>query len=148
MVRSRGARNIRHPGGYLTTRLPSAAGGFGGLPLVGRHTELAELNRLVDRAADGGAVALVEGEAGIGKTRLVEEALESARSADATVLSSRAEEVDAHRPFGAVVDCVAAAAEPAMRDRLRDALGPAEPAPDVAAERRAPRAAGFPRRTR
>jgi predicted ATPase len=52
----------------------------------------------------GGRVAVVEGEAGIGKTRLVEVALESARAADAVVLATKAEELEAHRPFGPIVD--------------------------------------------
>jgi DNA-binding CsgD family transcriptional regulator len=52
----------------------------------------------------GGRVAVVEGEAGIGKTRLVGVALEAARTADAVVLAAKAEELEAHRPFGPIAD--------------------------------------------
>jgi hypothetical protein len=74
--------------------------------LVGRLPELAALDEIVGSVRRGGRLAVVEGEAGIGKTRLVEAALENARGAGAAVLSSRAEELEAHRPFGAILDCV------------------------------------------
>jgi DNA-binding SARP family transcriptional activator len=51
---------------------PAATPGL--LPLVGRTRELAELERAWDAAAAGaGAVAVIRGEAGIGKTRLATE---------------------------------------------------------------------------
>lgn len=48
-----------------------------GLPLIGREGELARIEDALARAAagDGPAAVLLHGEAGIGKTRLVEEAL-------------------------------------------------------------------------
>lgn len=56
---------------------PVAGGGApfpGSLALVGRERELAELERIWGSAAGGaGAVAVLRGEAGIGKTRLVSE---------------------------------------------------------------------------
>ncbi len=43
-------------------------------PLIGRATQLEQLDRLYGRASEGeGAVALLWGEAGVGKTRLLEE---------------------------------------------------------------------------
>ncbi len=50
--------------------------------LVGRDAELARLRALYDRAASGdGQVVLIEGEAGIGKTRLVDEFVSALRQA-------------------------------------------------------------------
>jgi tetratricopeptide (TPR) repeat protein len=50
------------------------------LPLVGRQTELAELLRLAEAAARGqGGMALVYGEAGVGKTRLLGELARNAQ---------------------------------------------------------------------
>ena len=47
---------------------------------VGRSGELETLGGLLDRTLAGeGQLALIEGEAGIGKTRLLAEALESVR---------------------------------------------------------------------
>lgn len=48
--------------------------GWRDLPLIGRESELAALSRLcAEASARGGGLALVAGEAGAGKTRLVEE---------------------------------------------------------------------------
>lgn len=50
-----------------------------GPPMVGRHTERAAIGRLLDAVRDGlGAVLVLTGEAGIGKTRLLEYAAEQA----------------------------------------------------------------------
>ena len=63
-------------------------------------------------------MAVVEGEAGIGKTRLVEAALEAARAGDAAVLATKAEELEAHRPFGPIVDLAVGR----WRERLQEQL--------------------------
>src|ERR1700736_5002297 len=50
-------------------------------PLIGRSAEMSRLARVLDQSSLGAGVAfLVSGEAGIGKTRLAEEALALARS--------------------------------------------------------------------
>ena len=103
-------------------------------PLVGRETELAALEAIVRTVRRGGRLAVIEGEAGIGKTRLVEAVLDAARGSGATVLAAQAEELEAHRPFAAIVDCVAAAG-PAWRGRLDEHLRGWDIRPDVAGER-------------
>src|SRR5262249_56984775 len=56
-------------------------------PFVGRTAELARLGqRLRDARAGHGSVVLLEGEAGIGKTRTPEEPAQTARPAGAVVL--------------------------------------------------------------
>ena len=100
-------------------------------PLVGRDSELAALVSLVRTVRRGGRLAVVEGEAGIGKTRLVDAALDEARTTGAKVLSARAEELDAYRPFTPIVDCVP---EP-WRERVDAHLRAWETGPDAAAER-------------
>jgi len=63
-----------------------------GTQLIGRVAEVVALDRLRAGAERGsGAVALVVGEAGIGKTALVEEAAARARAAGMTVLAGRAD---------------------------------------------------------
>lgn len=61
--------------------------------LVGRDAEVALLRNLLDAAASGcGSVLLVAGEAGIGKSRLLQEAGELARQRGLVVLRGRAVE--------------------------------------------------------
>ncbi len=56
--------------------------------LVGRTTELGELNAALDQAIGGaGGLVVVDGEAGIGKSRLLEEFVAGARRSGAHVLT-------------------------------------------------------------
>ena len=95
--------------------------------LVGRAAELAMARGLVDGLAAGrGAVLLVAGEAGIGKTRLLDEVAARAADGGLTVLSGRA--VQGGGTFRAVAGAVlvlddpAHAAHPTLRG-YRTALG-------------------------
>ena len=82
----------------------------------GREAETAVLGEALDRVASGRrAVVLIEGEAGIGKTRLLDAALEDARGRGMQVAAGRAEELERTRPFGAVADafgCVRSSHDP------------------------------------
>jgi hypothetical protein len=72
--------------------------------ILGRQGELGVLRDAVGDARVGrGRIVLIEGEAGIGKTCLVDACL--AELADGfQVLRTRAHELDRHRPFGAFVE--------------------------------------------
>src|ERR1700704_7037828 len=73
--------------------------------LVGRGTELNELLAALERAAGGaGGLAFVEGEAGIGKTFLLQEALAGAEAMGFRCFAGSAEELECHRPFGAIAE--------------------------------------------
>lgn len=75
--------------------------------MVGREKELAGLCEVVESAVGGhGRTAIVEGEAGIGKSRLVAEACALARRRGATVLQGRADDLGRDRPLGAFVDAL------------------------------------------
>jgi DNA-binding CsgD family transcriptional regulator len=84
--------------------------------LRGRETETRVLREALDRVARGGqAIVLVEGEAGIGKTRLLEEALADAAARGMQVAAGRADEVEQARPFGLMAGafgCVPGSADP------------------------------------
>src|SRR5689334_3452642 len=83
-----------------------------GTALVGRRAELTALRSAVDRAARGtGAAVVVLGEAGIGKSRLVAEAVDRARAAGMAVLTGRAV------AGGGAYRAVAAALAGHLRDR-------------------------------
>ncbi len=77
-------------------------------PLVGRSGEWERLLAAYDRAAPG-HVVLVEGEAGIGKTRLAEEFLAHVRSQGAVMLTARCYEGEANLAFGPFVEVLGTA---------------------------------------
>jgi DNA-binding CsgD family transcriptional regulator len=71
--------------------------------LVGRDAELALAVGEVARLRDGRAAVLtIEGEAGVGKTRLVEAILDDARSSGMALFCGRAHPFERTRPFGVV----------------------------------------------
>ncbi len=74
------------------------------LPLVGRTSERAALIRAYDRHAAGGYVVAIEGEAGIGKTRLAEELLAYARGHGATAITVRCYEGETSVAYGPIAD--------------------------------------------
>ncbi len=79
------------------------------LVLLERDWELSEIERVIAVARDGrGGVVVLSGEAGIGKSSLIEDAL--AESSDIRVLAGRCDDLFAARPFGPVRDLVAGAA--------------------------------------
>jgi DNA-binding NarL/FixJ family response regulator len=96
-----------------------------GAPLVERERELEALGRVVEAARRGeGGAALVEGPAGIGKSRLLDAAASSA--ADLEVLRARASELERDFPFGVVrqlFEPVLFAAEREQRERLLAGAG-------------------------
>jgi DNA-binding CsgD family transcriptional regulator len=75
-------------------------------PLVGRAQELAELRRLLGADAPSRGVALF-GEAGVGKTRLVDEAVDAEREAGASVEWVRATEAAREIPLGSFAHVLA-----------------------------------------
>ncbi|GGO01954.1 LuxR family transcriptional regulator [Microbispora rosea subsp. aerata] len=72
-------------------------------PLVGRATEL---RTLIDAVARPPAVVLVEGEAGIGKTRLVRAALDRLPSGDRAVLLGYCHQIREPFPYGPVFEAL------------------------------------------
>ena len=92
--------------------------------LRGREVELEALGDAFDRVALGHpAIVLVEGEAGIGKTRLLAEALGDARARGLEVVSGRAQELERTRPFGVLANTLACSgSSPDARRRAVAAL--------------------------
>ena len=70
--------------------------------LIGRRSELAVLtDALADATAGTGRLVLVEGDAGVGKTRLVQEFADRAARDGATVLSGGCPQLEADIPYAA-----------------------------------------------
>src|SRR2546427_4359926 len=89
--------------------------------VVGRDGELAEIERALASAREGhGAVAILMGEAGIGKSRLTRAAEESARAAAMRVLRGRATSSGVPIPYRPLVE--------ALRSALRAGSEPEDPA--------------------
>ena len=100
------ARSRRHPSGCgRDQRGPGLDSGA----LLDREAELAAVAPLLAAAAAGdGGAAIVSGPAGIGKTRLLEAAVEEAEAAGLRALAARANELEADFPFGVVRQLVEA----------------------------------------
>ena len=82
-------------------------GGAGPTALRGRTGELELLGGVLSEATGGRlSLGVVEGEPGIGKTRLLEELLVEARRRDFTVFSGRAQELASNRQFGPLLDAL------------------------------------------
>jgi class 3 adenylate cyclase/tetratricopeptide (TPR) repeat protein len=70
------------------------------LPLVGREDERKALARAVEAAVAGdGAVLLLEGEAGLGKSRLLEDLVERAEASGLRVLAGAGDAIERHQPY-------------------------------------------------
>lgn len=105
----------RRPAAMLVERVapsgaaPDARTGSRETTLIGRIGESATLNAALDAAASGrGGVAVVLGEAGIGKSRLVAELVGEAAGQGVTVLLGRAFESEQILPFAPWVDALRA----------------------------------------
>jgi class 3 adenylate cyclase/tetratricopeptide (TPR) repeat protein len=100
-------------------------------PFVGREAERAELRRCVEQAANGqGALVVIGGEPGVGKTRLAEEMALEARQRGLLTLVGHCYETEGAPPYIPFVEIVEASARLVPPEALRDALG--ESAPEVA----------------
>lgn len=100
--------------------------------LWGREAEVDVLRTALDRAAGGRpAVVLVEGEAGIGKSRLLDDALTDAVTRGMQVAVGRGEELEQARPFGVMAGAFGCA--PGSADPRRAAIAGLLSAPRDAA---------------
>ncbi len=80
------------------------------LPLVGRDEALATLEHARAGAQPDGCLAVIEGEAGVGKTRLTNELAAHARRMGAVVLATRCHDDEVGIPYGPVVELLREAA--------------------------------------
>ena len=108
--------------------------------IVGREAELGAVGRFLDRVALGPAALVIEGEAGIGKTTVWQEAIAAAEARSFKVLRAQPTEPEATLSYGALADLVGVVFEetravlPAPQDRalaaallLADLEEPADP---------------------
>jgi DNA-binding CsgD family transcriptional regulator len=87
----------------MTEPRPAAPGALSGSPLLEREQELSALDELLSAAAQSGPrLVLVEGSAGIGKSRLIAELRAHARAKGVTVLAAHGSDLEREFPFGVV----------------------------------------------
>ncbi len=94
-------------------------------PLVGRSQELAALTKHYDTVRSSGYFAVLEGEAGMGKTRLAEEFLGRARERGAAAITARCYEGEANLAYGPFVEGLRALDLPARARSWVDEIPPA-----------------------
>ena len=96
------------------------------VPLVGREAELVAVSRALDGAADGVAqVVSLMGDAGVGKSRVVEESLKLGRARGFLTLHAVASPLHADLHYGVVVEAlrpVMRTVEAGARTRLVEGL--------------------------
>jgi DNA-binding CsgD family transcriptional regulator len=111
-------------------------------PLVGRSAELARLRSLLDDAASGAVAALVSGDAGVGKSRLVTEVTSIAAGLGFTVLCGQCAEIGDSVPYLPFADAIRTAspeveaavkARPVLARLLPDGGEDGDPATERAA---------------
>jgi DNA-binding CsgD family transcriptional regulator len=113
--------------------MPSGRGSalMGRSPFVGRDREIAALGRMLEETAQGsGRVALIAGEPGIGKTRLLAEVAERAAGQGWCVLFGRAYESEGMPPYLPFTEALRQYVRLCPSSDLRTQLG--RGAPDVA----------------
>lgn len=104
-----------HPTPAKTAALP-----LPGYPLVGRSAELETLRQAYRTAGAAGAFFALQGEAGIGKTRLAQEFIEQARRQGAVCLTARCYEGEASLAFGPLIEALRIAlSQPQAAERLQ-----------------------------
>lgn len=86
---------------------PSAPAGE--LPLVGRTRELSRLTEAFDAISDDGVVIVIEGESGVGKTRLAAEAIAELERRGARVITARAHTGERDLAYGVLAQLLQAA---------------------------------------
>jgi len=95
---------------------------------VGRDVELGRIEDALTRAAGGQPqIVIVRGEAGIGKTRLVGEAVERARAAGSPILHGGCLDLEGEGlPYLPLVEALRSFVRTVPGDRARELLGPAQ----------------------
>jgi predicted ATPase len=100
-------------------------------PFVGRAAERARLLRGAERAREGtGALFLIGGEAGVGKSRLVDEVTNEARLLGMRVLTGHCVAEQGAPPYLPTIEHLEEAARQVSPEAMRQALG--ENAPEIA----------------
>jgi DNA-binding NarL/FixJ family response regulator len=98
------------------------------MELVGRSQESDRLRTLLGRVQQGkGQVVLINGDAGIGKTRLLASLIDLAQQNDFTVIRGECNEQDQDFPYGPIIDGLRTHFSGATSAELQRIIGPFQP---------------------
>ena len=102
--------------------------GTGRTPYVGRSEERSLLRQAMSRAIAGsGGVALIAGEAGLGKTRLVDEIAAEAKASGMFVVRGHCYDMEGSLPYVPFVEAIEYGLTVTTQDVFRSAMGDAGP---------------------
>jgi class 3 adenylate cyclase len=102
--------------------------GTGRTPYIGRSEERSLLRQAVARAiAGGGGVALIAGEAGLGKTRLVDEIATEAKASGMFVVRGHCYDMEGSLPYIPFVEAIEYGLTVTTQEAFRSAMGDAGP---------------------
>src|SRR5690242_10334126 len=94
--------------------------------LIGRDQQIASVRRLLTRTRDGnGSVALIVGEAGVGKSRLLRATIDEARASGFFILQGACFEAERSIPYAPLLDLVRLFAGSASAAVVAHVLSPA-----------------------
>jgi DNA-binding SARP family transcriptional activator len=110
----RGQEALKSPLLETSREVPRSPGN----PLVGRDPEWEALLGSYRAVADEGHVVVIEGEAGIGKTRLAEDFVANVRAAGATAITARCYAGEKNLAYGPFVEGLSATLGKDVTDRL------------------------------
>ena len=113
------ARSLRAAEGLVLDGIPLASEHRDTTPFVGRGAEFGLLIGLLARLTAGsGHVVLLEGEPGIGKTRLMQELARYCAARDLCTLATNCYEIERAMPYQPVIDLAGKALELASKEAL------------------------------
>ncbi|MCI0477993.1 MAG: AAA family ATPase, partial [Anaerolineales bacterium] len=126
LAREIAQRGSLSPAPYLPAPPPPSPGlDAAQIPLIGRADARAQLLAHVEALGAGcGGIALIEGEAGVGKTRLLQEIARDAEWRGAQVLWGHCQEPDTTAPYTPVIDALAQGLSSLRVEQLRGLLDP------------------------
>lgn len=91
-------------------------------PIVARDSENAALVQELDASAVGGRSVVIGGDAGMGKTALLESFLANARRKGVVVVEGACVEIESRRPFGAFAEVLASCSRSFGSERIERSL--------------------------
>jgi DNA-binding SARP family transcriptional activator/tetratricopeptide (TPR) repeat protein len=118
---------IREGGSATAAPAPELSAEARSHPLVGREREVAALLEAYSRVGDAGRLVVVDGEMGIGKTRLADELVSRIRDDGGVVATACCSEAESGLAFGCAIELI----QSALREGNAAAVSPA-PAAETA----------------